>query len=88
MKPYIACLNSLSLLNELDNKIILRDWIKTLNIGSSFLEQRVLSKVQISNLVNLTNDKAYVIQESVSAGGEGTFLLNKDSKNTVFSQLL
>lgn len=88
LKTYIACLNSLSLLNELDNKIILRNWIKTLNIDSSFLEQRVLSKVQISNSINLTNDKAYVIQESVSAGGEGAFLLNKDSKNTVFSQLL
>ena len=85
LKNYIVCLNSCTLLNELDNKIILRDWTQT--YGKNY-NHAVLSKSQLSNLIMNTNvGENYIVQKSVSAGGEGTYFCNKESFSTVLPQL-
>lgn len=83
LKKNIACLNELALLNQLDNKIIFRDWaLKQWND----LEHMVLSKDELRSLVQ-KNNRQYIIQRSTSAGGEGTFLLSSASFNSVYRQL-
>lgn len=83
LKENIACLNDLAILNQLDNKIIFRNWaLRKWNVWDHF----VLSKGQLRSLFQ-NNNKQYIIQRSISAGGEGTFLLNHSSFDFVYRQL-
>lgn len=83
LKKNISCLNDQAVLNQLDNKIIFRTWaLKYWNT----INHEVLSKEQLISLVQ-NNDKRYIVQRSVSAGGEGTFLLDQSNFDFVYSQL-
>lgn len=84
LKEYIRCLTPLTLLNAFDNKIILRDWTQTFGTR---LKHTVLSKSQLCNWIDIKDGKTYIIQKSISAGGEGTYLYNEESFSTVLPQL-
>ena len=84
LTEYIGCLAPLTLLNALDNKIILRDWTQT--YGAKF-KHTILSKSQLCNLMDVDDGKTYIIQKSISAGGEGTYLCNEESFSAVLPQL-
>lgn len=83
-KKYIGCLTSLNLLNAFDNKIILRDWIQTFG---TVLDHSVLSKYQLCNCLDTKGGRSYIIQKSISAGGEGTYLWNEKSFPVILPQL-
>ena len=81
LKPFIASLNSLELLNAVDNKMFFRAWRHT---KTGLNPYRVMTKQEIKYL---SPDASYVIQKSISAGGEGTYLWNRVSRDWVFPQL-
>lgn len=83
LRPFIACLNPLGLLNAIDSKIIFRAWQYTKERTSPY---KVMTKQEIGDIA-LSPRISYVVQKDISAGGEGTYLWNLESRDRVYSQL-
>ncbi len=83
LKPYITAVNPLDLLNALDNKIVFRAWRHTKTGISPY---SIMSKHELGSML-LSPSSAYVVQKSISAGGEGTYLWNDFSRDVVYPQL-
>lgn len=83
----IICLNSLDVLKILNDKILCKLWLKN---SIQILENvQVFGKEISLELLNsiLGNKEAYIIQQPISSGGVGTYILNKDNEALVISKL-
>jgi hypothetical protein len=84
---YCKCLNQEQLINWLNNKTFVRCWLSnSVNVPSFAL----LSKPECTynNLSSLFPDyKKFVIQENISSGGDGTYLINQNNEKCILQKL-
>ena len=84
---YCANVNHSETLSWINSKIFTRLWLRN---ATSVPEFSLLSKQECAydNLTKLFPDRSeFVIQKHISGGGEGTFLLTKETEITVLSEL-
>lgn len=75
------CINSRNILDQLNNKVIAREWIRN-HVKTP--ETIVLPKEEITykNLRNIFwGYRQFVAQKMISSGGKGTYLINSDTIN-------
>lgn len=87
LKQNIVCLNTKKTLNLLNDKISTRLWMSNY---MPVLPYILLSGTdcQLNNLKNyFLNHAQFIIQDTNSSGGLGTFLMNSENCDEVFSQL-
>jgi len=88
LRDNIVCLNSQAVLDFLSDKLYCRLWVSNI---MTVIQSVVLTSTDcdFQNLskIFLTGSKKYVIQESNSSGGTGTFLLNMGNNEQVKSML-
>ncbi len=79
LRQNIICLNSLNLLNMLNDKIYTRFWLSQYvsTLPSIMVDSPSLSFNDLKK--RLCDSKQYVAQESHSSGGFGTFILSRDN---------
>lgn len=82
-KTYIRSINSYDLINWLSNKTLVRVWVQNLVSTPPFC---ILTGAEISNkrLSSLfPKHKSFIIQDNLSSGGVGTYLLSKSNTNVL-----
>ncbi len=87
IQPFCSCLNSLYVLNMLDDKIYTRAWMSNYipSLPSTILSgAECFYRELVKRFYNISQ---FVIQKNNSAGGKGTFLLTANSANQVENQV-
>ena len=83
------CLNRKSLLETLDNKRSFRTFARDVvpMLESQVYRGRECTYAALQGSGLWTDSEAYIIQEAVSSGGQGTFYLGRDNEAEVFNAL-
>lgn len=84
----IICLNNLDVLKILNDKILCKLWLKN---DVQMLEnvQMFGKEISLNHLNNIFDNKSeYIIQQPISSGGIGTFVLNEQNEKNIISKLL
>jgi glutathione synthase/RimK-type ligase-like ATP-grasp enzyme len=79
LHQYIVCLNTSNLMNILSDKIYTRYWLRRYVpvLPSIIIDSSDLSFEELEN--SLGKEEQYVVQQSNSSGGFGTFLLSREN---------
>lgn len=80
LRQYVLCLNDKNLLNLLNDKIYTRYWLRRYVpvLSSVVFDSPYLSFQELEN--SLGYSEQYVVQQSKSSGGLGTFILTKENE--------
>lgn len=87
LEKYIVCLNDKTIVSLLNNKVQTKIWMSNFCDIPPF---KLATKLECrySKLVSLfKNTNEFIIQENISSGGKGTFILNKHNEAFIQSQL-
>lgn len=88
LETYILGLNSLSILNTLNNKTYSKLWLSNIVESIPF---KVIAKNECNYeklIKTFPEYDTFILQKNVSSGGKGTFLLSKDSEKVVYNELV